>query len=85
MSLIRRQKRISAKQVAEILGCAENTVHNKGAGTAQLTRIRNGSRQVRFLLNEVLALADGQEANPITAPTQAVQQEDCGQLQAAQL
>lgn len=61
MSLIRRKTRISAKQVAEILGCAENTVHNRGAGTDKLTRIRNGSRQIRFLLEEVLALADRQE------------------------
>jgi hypothetical protein len=63
MSLIRRKVRISAKQVAEILGCAENTVHNRGAGTHTLTRIRNGRRQIRFLLDEVTALAEMQENN----------------------
>ena len=63
MSLIRRKTRISAKQVAEILGCAEKTVQNGGAGTLQLTRIRNGTRQLRFLEEEVLALAQQQEDN----------------------
>ena len=70
MSLIRRKIRISAKQVAEILGCAENTVHNRGAGTHTLTRIRNGRRQIRFLLDEVTALAEMQENNSAgTGPT----------------
>jgi len=69
MSLIRRKIRISAKQVAEILGCAENTVHNRGAGTHTLTRIRNGRRQIRFLLDEVTALAEMQENNSaVTGP-----------------
>lgn len=53
--------RIDAKQVAAIIGCARKTVLNGGAGTAQLTRIRNGSKQVRFLLEEVQALAQKQE------------------------
>ena len=66
MSLIRRKIRISAKQVAEILGCAENTVHNRGAGTHTLSRIRNGRRQIRFLLDEVTALAETQENNSAT-------------------
>ncbi len=61
MSLIRRKTRISAKQVAEILGCAERTVWNGGAGTGELTRIRNGTRQIRFILEEVQALAERQE------------------------
>jgi hypothetical protein len=63
ISLIRRKTRISAKQVAETLGCAEKTVQNGGAGTLQLTRIRNGTRQLRFLEEEVLALAQQQEEN----------------------
>jgi hypothetical protein len=37
------------------------TVYNGGAGTDQLTRVQNGSRQIRFLLEEVLALAEQQE------------------------
>ena len=53
--------RIDAKQVAAIIGCSRKTVLNGGAGTAQLTRIRNGSKQVRFLLEEVQALAQKQE------------------------
>lgn len=53
--------RIDAKQVAAIIGCARKTVLNGGAGTGQLTRIRNGSKQVRFLLEEVQALAQKQE------------------------
>jgi hypothetical protein len=60
---ISAKTRISAKRVAEILGCAEKTVQNGGAGTLQLTRIRNGTRQLRFLLEEVLALAQQQEDN----------------------
>jgi len=61
MSLIRRKTRITAKRVAEIIGCSEKTVYNRGAGTDQLTRIRNGRVQVRFILEEVLALAERQE------------------------
>ena len=67
MSLIRKKTRISAKRVAEILGCAEKTVHNRGASTDKLTRIRNGSRQVRFFLEEVLALAEKQEKSALAA------------------
>lgn len=61
MSLMTRKTRIDAKQVAEIIGCSRKTVLNGGAGTSQLTRIRNGSKQVRFLLEEVAALAQKQE------------------------
>ena len=67
MSLIRTKTRISAKRVAEIIGCAEKTVHNRGAGTDKLTRIRNGTRQVRFFLEEVLALAEKQEKNALAS------------------
>jgi hypothetical protein len=41
-SLIRKKTRISAKRVAEIIGCSEKTIYNCGAGTDKLTRIRNG-------------------------------------------
>ena len=62
MSLMTQRKtRIDAKQVAEIIGCSRKTVLNGGAGTAQLTRIRNGSKQVRFLLEEVQTLVRKQE------------------------
>ena len=61
MSLIRKETRVSAKRVAEIIGCSEKTVYNRGAGTEGLTRIRNGTRQIRFILEEVLALAERQE------------------------
>jgi hypothetical protein len=62
MGLIRRTKtRITAKQVGELLGCSHKTVLKGGAGTEGLTRIRNGPKQVRFLLEEVLALAQRQE------------------------
>jgi hypothetical protein len=57
-----RKTRIDAKQVAGIIGCSRKTVLNGGAGTAQLTRIRNGSKQVRFVLEEVQALVRKQEA-----------------------
>ena len=57
----KRRTRISARRVAEILGCSEKTVYNGGAGTDGLTRIRNGRRQIRFILEEVMALAEGQE------------------------
>jgi predicted DNA-binding transcriptional regulator AlpA len=60
MSLITKQTRIDAKHVAEIIGCSRKTVLNGGAGTSQLTRIRNGSRQVRFILEEVEALVERQ-------------------------
>jgi hypothetical protein len=61
MSLIRRKTRVSAKRVAEILGCAAKTVLNGGAGTDELTRIQNGTRQIRFILEEVVSLAERQE------------------------
>lgn len=61
MSLMTRKTRIDARRVAEIIGCSRKTVLNGGAGTAQLTRIRNGSTQVRFILEEVLAFAEKQE------------------------
>lgn len=61
MSLITKRTRIDAKRVAEIIGCSRKTVLNGGAGTSELTRIRSGSRLVRFLLDEVEALADKQE------------------------
>ena len=61
MSLITKKTRIDAKRVAEIIGCSRKTVLNGGAGTARLTRIRNGTRQIRFILEEVLAFAGKQE------------------------
>ena len=61
MTLIRKKTRIDAKRVADIIGCSHKTVLKGGAGTGELTRIRNGPRQVRFLLEEVLALAQRQE------------------------
>ena len=61
MTLTRRKTRVSARRVAEIIGCSEKTVYNGGAGTGELTRVRNGRRQVRFILEEVLALVERQE------------------------
>lgn len=62
MSLMTKRKpRIDAKQVAEIIGCSRKTVLNGGAGTSELTRIRNGIKFVRFILEEVEALAEKQE------------------------
>src|SRR4051794_40367629 len=62
MSLMSKRKtRVDAKRVAEIIGCSRKTVLNGGAGTSELTRIRNGSRFVRFILEEVLAFAEKQE------------------------
>ncbi|PYS67087.1 MAG: hypothetical protein DMF69_24125 [Acidobacteria bacterium] len=62
MSLMTKRKtRIDAKQVAEIIGCSRKTVLNGGAGTSELTRIRNGVKLVRFILEEVEALAEKQE------------------------
>jgi len=62
MSPLRKNKtRISAKQVGDLLGCSHKTVLKGGAGTNELTRIRNGPKQIRFLLEEVLALAQRQE------------------------
>lgn len=57
----KRRTRVSARRVAEIIGCSEKTVYNGGAGTDGLTRIRNGRRQVRFILEEVIALTERQE------------------------
>jgi len=57
----KEKTRVDAKRVAEILGCSSKTVLNGGAGTGQLTRIRNGTRQIRFILEEVLAFAELQE------------------------
>jgi hypothetical protein len=61
MTLIKPRKRINAKEVAELLGCSPKTVLNGGAGTSNLTRIRNARNQVRFLLQEVLELMHFQE------------------------
>ena len=61
MPLTKRKTRITAKRVADILGCSPKTVYNGGAGTEQLTRIQNGPRQIRFILEEVLDLARVQE------------------------
>ena len=61
MTLIKKKTRIDAKRVAEIIGCSPKTVRKGGAGTGELTRIHNGPRQVRFILEEVLALAQRQE------------------------
>jgi hypothetical protein len=62
MSLLPAHRRINAKEVANLLGCARKTVLNGKGGTSVLTRIRNGS-QVRFLLEEVLDLMRKQEQN----------------------
>jgi hypothetical protein len=86
MSLITKRTRIAAKRVAEIMGCSEKTVHNGGASTAKLTRIRNGTRQIRFILEEVLALADKQEKQAQRRlPGRANDQEQHGQRQALTL
>lgn len=61
MSLMKPRKRISASQVAEILGCSKKTVYNGGVGTDKLTRIRSRRKHLRFFLSEVLALAEKQE------------------------
>ena len=60
-SVAKKQNKITAKQVGELLGCSHKTVLKGGAGTNELTRIRNGPKQIRFLLEEVLALAQRQE------------------------
>jgi hypothetical protein len=59
--------RITAKRVAEIIGCSEKTIYNGGAGTDGLTRIRNGRRQVRFILEEGIALVERQERQALKA------------------
>jgi hypothetical protein len=69
MALTKRKIRITARRVADILGCSPKTVYNGGAGTEHLTRVRNRLRQIRYLLEEVLALAEYQEksSNPKTS------------------
>jgi hypothetical protein len=59
--MIKKRTRINAKPVAEIIGCSHKTVLKGGAGTAELSRIRNGTRQIRFILEEVLEFAQRQE------------------------
>lgn len=86
MSLITKKTRIDAKQVAEIIGCSRKTVLNGGAGTSKLTRIRNGTRQVRFILEEVIAFAEKQEQHAQRRlPTRSNEQETHGQRQALSL
>ena len=48
---------ISVKQAAEILGLAESTVYNRKAGTAKLTRVKQG-KTVRMIRQEIEAHAD---------------------------
>lgn len=43
---------ITVKEAAKMLGLAEKTVHNRGGGTCNLTRIRRG-RSVRMIRQEV--------------------------------
>lgn len=80
MSLITKKTRIDAKRVADLIGCSRKTVLNGGAGTSRLTRIRNGSRQVRFILEEVEALVERQmkraqvESSPQTYEYQVSEQ-----------
>jgi len=57
MSFNDRKTPITAKQVSAILGIKEKTIHNRGGGTAKLSRMYNG-RSVRFILQEVEALRD---------------------------
>ena len=86
MSLITKKTRIDAKRVAEIIGCSRKTVLNGGAGTGELTRIRNGSTQIRFILEEVVALAERQEKQAQRRlPTHTNEQEAHGQQQALSL
>lgn len=59
MSFTEKKTPITAKQVSAILGLKEKTIHNRGGGTAQLSRMYYG-RSVRFLLQEVEALRDKQ-------------------------
>lgn len=59
--MIKKKTRINARRVAEIIGCSHKTVLKGGAGTGELTRIRNGTRQIRFILEEVLEFAQRQE------------------------
>ena len=86
MSLITKKTRIDAKRVAEIIGCSRKTVLNGGAGTAQLTRIRNGPRQIRFILEEVIAFAEKQEQHAQRRlPSRTTEPETRGQRQALTL
>jgi len=57
MSYTENKTPITAKQVSAILGLKEKTIHNRGGGTAQLSRMYNG-RSVRFILQEVEALRE---------------------------
>ena len=83
---MKKKTRIDAKRVAEIIGCSRKTVLNGGAGTGQLTRIRNGSRQIRFILEEVLAFAEKQEQHARRRlPGRTNEQETHGQRQALSL
>ena len=52
-----KPKLITVKEAAEILGLEEKTVHNRGAGTHVLTRVRFG-RSIRFIQQEVEEFRD---------------------------
>jgi hypothetical protein len=54
-------KLISAKEVAQMLGIKENTVHNCGGGTGRLKRVRFG-RRILYLYDEVIELIETQIA-----------------------
>jgi hypothetical protein len=49
MSFADKKPPITAKEVSAILGLKEKTIHNRGGGTAQLSRMYYG-RSVRFIL-----------------------------------
>jgi hypothetical protein len=75
MTLIKKKTRIDAKRVADIIGCSHKTVLKGGAGTGELTRIRNGPRQVRYILEEVLELARRQEEEASRQPRRPVKKQ----------
>jgi hypothetical protein len=82
-----KRKRITAKEAGSILGLSHKTVLNGGAGTHVLTKIRNGTRQVRYLEDEVLSLAAKQEEDGASRPTNltTARQQLYGQQHAARI
>ena len=72
MTLIKKKHASTPSEWLILFGCSHKTVLKGGAGTGELTRIRNGPRQVRFILEEVLELAQRQEEEAPRQPKRPV-------------
>jgi len=86
MSLITKKTRIDAKRVAEIIGCSRKNRAQRRRWHRGVNTNTQRSTQIRFILEEVVALAERQEKQAQRRlPTHTNEQEAHGQQQALSL